>query len=85
MKAAPFVAYGALPYLRDMDIHIPEPELPQSDPHRMVRTTVFLPASVVAGVRVVASARGMSSAAIIRAAVESAVGGYRPPPRGGFL
>ncbi|MBG6056266.1 hypothetical protein IWX81_002698 [Salinibacterium sp. CAN_S4] len=84
-RVAPLATYGEEAYLRRMTAHIPEPEHPQNDPHRMVRTTVFLPTSVVAGVRVVAKARGTSSAGIIRAAVESAVGGYRPPPRGGFL
>jgi Ribbon-helix-helix protein, copG family len=51
----------------------------------MVRTTVYLPASVIGGVRTIARQRGLSSAAIIRSAVDDAVGGYRPPPRGGFL
>ncbi|MGV8895747.1 MAG: hypothetical protein ACOH10_06360 [Rhodoglobus sp.] len=63
----------------------PESTGRSSTANRMVRTTVFFPASLVAGVRAVAVLRGTTSAAIIRSAVEGAVGGFRPPPRGGFL
>jgi Ribbon-helix-helix protein, copG family len=62
-----------------------EPDRTEPDPRQVVRTTVYLPNSLVAGVRAIAAHRSVSSAAIIRAAVESAVGSHRPPPRGGFL
>ncbi|MDJ0335797.1 hypothetical protein QMG83_11235 [Salinibacterium sp. G-O1] len=68
-----------------MEAPTPDPLSRSSSANRMVRTTVFFPASLVAGVRAVASLRGTTSAAIIRSAVEAAVGGHRPPPRGGFL
>ena len=62
-----------------------EPVARPPDPREMVRTTVYLPRSAVAGARAIAVRQGVSSAAIIRSAVEGAVGSYRPPPRGGFL
>jgi hypothetical protein len=51
----------------------------------MLRTTVYLPRSTVERVRVAALARGVTSAAVIRATLEAAIGENRPPPVGGFL
>lgn len=61
-----------------MDTRIP-------DPDRMVRTTIHLPIGQLASVRAIAQRRGVSPAAVIRAAVDRAIGNHRPPPNGGFL
>jgi glutamate-1-semialdehyde aminotransferase len=55
------------------------------DPDRMVRTTIHLPFSLLASVRTIAQRRGVSPAAVIRAAVDAVVSNHRPPPSGGFL
>jgi hypothetical protein len=54
-------------------------------PDRLVKTSVYLPANVVAQVRAAAQRRGVSSAALIRAAIAAIAGEHRPPPVGGFL
>jgi len=51
----------------------------------MLRTTVYIPANVLARVQVVAADRGVSTAAIIRSVLAGAAGTHRPAPVGGFL
>jgi hypothetical protein len=55
------------------------------DPDRLVRTTVYIPANLLEKARVVARQKGVTAAAVIRSALETAVGNHRPPPQGGFL
>jgi hypothetical protein len=55
------------------------------DPTHMIRTTVYLPAAVISSARAAAAMRGITVAAVIRSALESGLGAYRPPPTGGFL
>jgi hypothetical protein len=57
---------------------------PQYADH-MLRTTVYLQRSQVERLRVVAKGRNMTGAAVIRAALEEAIGVHRPAPIGGFL
>jgi hypothetical protein len=52
---------------------------------RMVRTTVYLPEGLRVRLREVAARRRVSTAAVMRAALEEAASSYRPEPIGGFL
>lgn len=52
---------------------------------RTVKTSLYLPASLLAQVRAAAKREGVSSAALIRSAVASVVDAHQPPPIGGFL
>jgi len=51
----------------------------------MIRTTVYLPAEVMDRAREAAAIKGITVAAVVRSALDSALGTYRPPPTGGFL
>jgi predicted transcriptional regulator len=52
---------------------------------RMIRTTVYLPADLRVRLRELAAVRRVSTAAVIRGALEAAATVYRPEPVGGFL
>jgi hypothetical protein len=52
---------------------------------RMIRTTVYLPAALRVRLREVAALRRVSTAAVMRTALEAAATSYRPAPVGGFL
>jgi predicted transcriptional regulator len=52
---------------------------------RMIRTTVYLPADLRARLREVAVGRRVSTAEVMRQALDAAASNYRPAPEGGFL
>jgi len=54
-------------------------------PDRLVKTSVYLEAHLRDQLNAAAKRRGVSSAALIRIAVESVVERQRPAPQGGFL
>ena len=51
----------------------------------MDKTTIYLPTELKSAVKRVARRRGVSEAEVIRDSIRSAVGGDRPPPRGGLF
>ncbi|CMS59580.1 type II toxin-antitoxin system antitoxin VapB26 [Mycobacterium tuberculosis] len=50
----------------------------------MDKTTVYLPDELKAAVKRAARQRGVSEAQVIRESIRAAVGGPKPPPRGGL-
>jgi hypothetical protein len=48
------------------------------------KTTVYLPDELKAAVKQAAHQRGVSEAEVIRESIRTAVGGAKPPPRGGL-
>jgi len=65
-----------------------EAYIPRMKPHdqdRLVRTCVFLPVGLRDRLKATASARRVSMAQLVRAALEGSVGSIRPEPTGGFL
>lgn len=50
----------------------------------MDKTTVYLPDELKAAVKRAARQRGVSEAQVIRESIQAAVGGAKPPPRGGL-
>lgn len=51
----------------------------------MEKTTIYLPADLMAAVKRVSQLRKSSEAEVIRASIRAAVGGERPRPRGGIV
>ena len=55
------------------------------NPHRMHRTTVYLPRDLVDRARLAAGDKNVSIGSLVRAALESSIQRRRPEPEGGFL
>lgn len=71
-----------MPYVLGMDT----PDHAETkNPNRIIKTSLYLPASLLARVNADAQRKGVSSAALIRSTLAVAVEAYRPPPVGGFL